>query len=812
MPDKVTLRFEQFDSAASGDIITSGPLIIDGSFGSIADIDDFVIRGTSGSVLPSSTTVGNYFMLVTTSSITLKIATSSSAFGNPTSLPERAVFYSTNTEKYYDLRGTTWSEKPVQETIVYVSNVTNESLSSPKTRGAYFFYRPLTATWEEVLLGTHTHENKELLDRLTAVDINDPVGTKKFFTLEVVDTDNSEATYEYQINWEDLPESLPAVAEDEVGEPLYLGLDSEGNAEWKNNFLAAQSFQVKSKKVTTSGFSITFDDVVYDSSLDEVLVLVGKFFVYNILKPMPYNSTTKVLTVTLVSDPDTSSEVPSLDVGETVTIIVIRNGAAAILDTLATDYLKKEDVVTILSGGTVNSLRGYARKTDLRSYAKKYHLHSQFSRVDHNHDNRYAFAKHTHAEYITRKKALELIQEVLATDGGDILETLQSISDYLVENAPELETLATKTDIEELQDQIDLINEEFSARIQTYLSSNSASITSDKVKVTMDTGDSAFDSLFVEDGQPKDLTQVIEELYNISGGDQTLTDDEVELKEDIPVLLGSGFEGDFDTGDTAEEGSTIREVLVRLLQRTIVPTYSAGTIASTFARDVAVPEIGEDVELTIASTFTRNDSGLLNGFTVAKTVSSVTETVHTGSVVIPVTETVQALENPTTITVSGTYSAGEPKFNNIDTYYGRTGSEFEVPGKIIAGSTNSVTHTVTGKRALFYGAVSATPTIDSASIRSLFDRSVPESMSSFEYSYSVPIGSRFILFSLPQASGELSEIIYTEQSGIDILDLFAVQVEVNVSGANGVSPVFYRVYKFQLPNATTGQMTLTFRK
>jgi hypothetical protein len=179
--------------------------------------------------------------------------------------------------------------------------------------------------------------------------------------------------------------------------------------------------------------------------------------------------------------------------------------------------------------------------------------------------------------------------------------------------------------------------------------------------------------------------------------------------------------------------------------------------------------------------------------------------------VVVVTETLQALEEPTIVTVSGTYSAGGPKYNNIDTYYGRTSSAYEVPGKIAAGSTNSVTHTITGKRAVFFGGVSAVPTINSASIRSLFERDVPASLSSFEYEYEVPVGTRFILFALPDASGSLSEVEYAEQSGLDILAEFLTET-VSVSGANGVSPANYKVYKLSLPNATAGQMTLTFRK
>jgi hypothetical protein len=811
MPDKVTLRFEQFDANASGDILASGPITLDKTVNTVAELEDLVYRGTSGPVLPTSTTTGNYFLLVPTAgTIALKVATGSSAFGNPTSLPEHLVFYSTNEEKYYELSNTTWSEKPVQDVVVYVRNVFDavapQVVQDLKFRGAYFYYRELTASWQEVLLGTHTHENKGFLDKLDAVDITGSVGTKKFFTLEITDTDDSLATYEYNINWEDLPESLPAVPEG--SENLYLGHDGEGKPEWKNNFVAAQAFQVKSVAVTSTGTSVSIPDIVFNPGLDEVLVLVGKFFVYN--RTLSYNSSNGSLIITLTSDSGTTGEVASFESGETVTAIVIRNGAAAILDTLATDYVTKDEAITMLSGGSVN-LSDYARKADLRGYARKYHTHSQFARADHDHDYRYAMFNHTHAEYLTRKSALELIQQTLTgIDGDEVISTLTAISDYLNNNSEVLATLATKAELADIQSQIDEINstldinnEDSPLRVQldSYLSERRFE-------------SHQIDTEFVDQGgTTKNLDQVLTELREDIDSDLGNIDSvEVILDEDVPVLLSAGEnQGDYVNGDTAEQGQTLKQIIFKLLQREIIPTYTAGTISAVFSQDVEAPEVGEEVEIIVIPTFTRNDSGLLNSFTVSKTVNTVTETVHTGSILVTVEETIQALDEPTTITVSGTYSSGDPKFNNIDTYYGRTGPEYEVPGKISAGSTNSVSYTITGKRAVFFGGVSAVPELNSASIRGLFERQVPQSLSSFQYEYQVPTGTRFIIFALPNSSGILSKVSYLEQSGINIVDQFSTET-ISVSGANGMSPAIYRVYKLSLPVATQGQMTLTFVK
>jgi hypothetical protein len=48
MAEKVTVRFEQFDSEASGDIISSGPVVVDGQLETTQQLGSLVFRGQSG--------------------------------------------------------------------------------------------------------------------------------------------------------------------------------------------------------------------------------------------------------------------------------------------------------------------------------------------------------------------------------------------------------------------------------------------------------------------------------------------------------------------------------------------------------------------------------------------------------------------------------------------------------------------------------------------------------------------------------------------------------------------------------------------
>jgi len=734
MPEKVTLRLEQFDTAQDGDILVAGPVNVFATVESVSEL--------------------------------------------------------------YEL------ENATDGVVVYVKNVTNDN-SSLKSRGAYFSYKELTDSWQEILLGTHTHENKQFLDKLGDVDVTGPVGTKKFFTLEIKNTDDSDATYEYDINWEDFPDikGLPETIEGE--KDLYLSYDELGNPEWKNNFIAAQAFQFKSKQVTENTLSVSFNDVIFDSSLDEVLVLAGKFFVYNIQKPVQYNSQTKVLTITLVSDESSSSEIESFEAGETISILIIRNGAAAILDSLAKDYVTYDDAINMLTGGTVN-LNDYARKTDLNGYAKKYHTHSQFAREDHNHDYRYAMFNHTHSQYLTRNAALTLIEEVLAVH-PDILDKLQAISDYLVENAPELATLATKTDIEELQASINLINSSFATRVQNYLDTEST-IQSERVKTNFTD----------EGGNIKNLDQMLVEILDGIQTDLGNTHaDEIFLKEDIPVILPQGETvGDYGNmnRNIVDNQNNLQQILKNVFQKRVVPTYQVGRLETTFV----VPElyeVGETISVTVNTSYIRNNSGLLSNYTIDSTVNNVTTILHQSpSLVSSVTKQILATPFQNVLSVKGYYNNGEPLFDNIDTFYERFDTENEVPGKILAGDTNFTYLTVIGRRAMFFGNRTTIPNTLTSSIIRAGGKFIPESYAEFQVRFEIPSGSRFIYVALPSTEySNSSKILYVEQGNTDITEQFEIE-DLNVEGFGGYTAVPYKIYRYNLPFEIKDKMTLIFVK
>jgi hypothetical protein len=802
MADKVTVRFEQFDSEASGDIISSGPVVVDGQLETTQQLGSLVLRGTSGDEVdrPEDAAEDSFYLENSSEGYTLLVSDAEGVF-TEYEIENGSYFFSTNDNLFYEFKNNEWREKPSQSLVYYIRKVTEPvapGIVDLRYRGAYFSYRELTDSWQEILLGTHTHTNKDFLDRLGAVDIDGPVGTKKFFTLEVKDTDDSEATYEYDLNWEDFPniKGLPETPEGE--RDLYLGFDEDGNPEWKNDFIAAQTFQLKTKQVTSPTLSVTFEDVLFDSTLDEVLVLAGKFFVYN--RTIAYNAQTKVLTVNLVSDEDSSTEVEAFEAGETISILIIRNGASAILDSLAKDYITKAEAVTLLSGGSVN-LNDYAKKTDLQGYAKKYHTHSQFARVDHNHDYRYAMFNHTHDNYLTRKSALSLIEEVLGKH-PDILTSLQAISDYIVENSPELATLATRTDIDDIQAQIDTINSTFGTRVQTFLDSE-ATVQSERV----------ITNFADEAGNAKNLDQVLTEFRADLDDDYgNVHIEEVFLQEEIPVILAEDeYQGNYENGDVISETSNLTEVLTNLFQRRIPPRSIAGELQVEFDAPQLV-EVGETIEVDITANFDRRDSGMLNRYEIFKTIGTNPEQkIESFTSIENVSVEVTAIEQPTLLRVEGSYETGITKYDNIDTRLGITSNPYIVQ----AGDTNITVYSMSGKRALFHGGYTEELDLEdsevSSMIRNNFEKVILASYTNFEIESVIPEESEYILFALPNSEGSLSKILYKDQGNINIIDKFQI-AQVSISGANGSTPVFYKVYYYRLPIKTINEMSLIFKK
>jgi len=623
-------------------------------------------------------------------------------------------------------------------------------------------------------------------------------GDRKMLVLEVTDPDDSELTYSYDVAWTEMPESLPLIPED-TEETSYLGLDSAKNPVWKNTLLPSQVFQIKTITVVPAateegdlgtdewyaGNSINIDDVSYDPDLDEVLVMDGNFFSHN--RTIGYRADLRVMTVTANEDADGSTDDDFFDSGSVITVIIIRNGASAVLDTLASDYVTKADAINLLSGGSIN-LNQYATKTDMQNYMLRGHYHSGYSRTEHNHDNRYANYNHTHANYLTRRKALELIEETIGMNPS-ILTTLTSISDYLAANVGTLGTLLSeladvtdmKVEIIDLQDQIDVIN-------------TTAAILADHVdnrRIKTDQIDTEFNGGSETGFQPKDLTQVLQEIMDTINSDLLVTDSSnLFLDEAITVQLGDENIGEYDSDDVISSNTTLQQILENILRKRIVPTPLAPSIVYDIRIDLH-PEIGKNVAAIVTPEYVRNDGGSLELYRLSydgiNLVSSTTADEFIDTILVDTA--------PITLNVYATYAQGALVEDNF-------GDEV---GQIEAGIISEAIATITPVRALFHGGLTtAQTTFISADIRSL-NRTTELNYDEITVTSTIPIGTQTIILALP-VGGTLASIDY---NGEDILLDFSTTT-INVEGANGASGINYTVYYYKLPFESAHIMNLTF--
>jgi len=857
MPERVTLRLEDFDDDITNEISFKGPVRIFKTVNTFEELDPLVD-------LPDFPNIED------------------------------------NEDNLGDL-----TQHP--DVIVFVKNITNfpESL---KYRGAYFRYNYITGTWQEILLGTHSHENKEILDKIGTGDIGnwsditnypsitissdildrqnnsnsnslflhtdiaeyilyratrtgsitvweeiplivgidfpaDPhirdiffnieteklfifsgskAGERKMLVLEVTDPDNTDLTYSYDVTWSELPQTIPIVPENTISDDLYLGLDSAGNATWKNTLIASQSFQFKQIKIVALTESnpivgpdeqigptnfVSIPNIRYDSNLDEILVLDGVFFLIN--RDISYNKNLRVLTVT--------TNEGLFDIGSTISVLIIKNGAAAVLDELAEDYITKADAINLLSGGSIN-LKNYATKTDLQTRALKNHTHSHFSKIGHNHDMRYANYKHTHSEYLTRRKVLELIQETLATN-PDITDILYSFSEYLQSNEEGLNDLilalnninlnGIQSDILDIQTQIDILNgDSYKNELVDYIQNN----------INLKTDQIYTDFIDVSTQENKNLSQFLAELYEDIQKDLNIIDTtNVLVNENIHVKLGENqYLGGINDDEIIPAGMTIHEALKKLLRKRVIPTYNKAELITEF--DVKLnPEVGEVIPLEITSNYQINDSGSLSSYRIY--IASENDTISLLNVdnIQIYSGDISLEDKPITISTMATYSRGPLKYDNFGE---------ESPYEILfenntylnkglpAGNTEVKSQIITPVRAIFYGSLNTLiqpQDITSTHIRNL-EKFTDQEYSIFEIEGSIAPGSGTIIFAMPKVeAGYLDSIEYREQFYQDILSLFSLR-EIPVVDAAGVRPVLYNVYSLKLPFLSSSNMHLKFKK
>jgi hypothetical protein len=197
---------------------------------------------------------------------------------------------------------------------------------------------------------------------------------------------------------------------------------------------------------------------------------------------------------------------------------------------------------------------------------------------------------------------------------------------------------------------------------------------------------------------------------------------------------------------------------------TFILTYnfSRGSIVGTMVGGIWVPATFQDYRTGPATDYTID--GLSMGLTNNRTQNNYPNPIVDGN---------------NTYSGTVTYSIGPQPLDS-------DGANYLTPYP--AGS-QAASLTILGRRQYFYG-VSNLAT-SSALIRTLTGALNPLTNTSF--TINIPIGAENVVFSYPNTLRAVDSVIYVEGFNAEVKDIF-VETTVSVEGANGYSPINYRVY------------------
>lgn len=151
------------------------------------------------------------------------------------------------------------------------------------------------------------------------------------------------------------------------------------------------------------------------------------------------------------------------------------------------------------------------------------------------------------------------------------------------------------------------------------------------------------------------------------------------------------------------------------------------------------------------------------------------------------------------ITATASYGAGAIPNTAL-------GQEY-TDGQIKAGSKSATKGTITGYRNGFYGTTTSqsSGTFESDNIRALTATNKAVTAGTV-WNISIPVGARSVIFAYPSSVRDVNSVQDVNGLNAEIKTAFT-QVLVNVAGANGYSPIEYKVYYINYANANDAQNT-----
>lgn len=279
---------------------------------------------------------------------------------------------------------------------------------------------------------------------------------------------------------------------------------------------------------------------------------------------------------------------------------------------------------------------------------------------------------------------------------------------------------------------------------------------------------------------------------------QHILGNNAKTKQALTVNLGDGGAlGGFSTNDEISVGTSLDDIIKKLLVKRIPATYTKPTVSIACPKAGSY-EVGTSVAVGVTGTLKQNDGGAVTKMQVIK--NGVTPAaLETTASPIEYTETLSVPDGNTVYKVIANYAQGAIKKDNL--------GEDSPAGRIEAGSVTSSNVTITGFRKAFYGAGLGDPAIATSDEIRALGQSANAVKKGSTFSISVPEGQQYAVFAYPKSIGEVAQVMYVETNDTGASSKFT-RSEVNVCGATAEqNAIAYYVYSYKMAVPASANMT-----
>lgn len=312
-----------------------------------------------------------------------------------------------------------------------------------------------------------------------------------------------------------------------------------------------------------------------------------------------------------------------------------------------------------------------------------------------------------------------------------------------------------------------------------------------------------FLSVDIETGKKKLETAIVDNLYEGLKTDVAYSADTVDnlfegVSEDI--VLADTFRvtgvnvGNLTDGTEFSAGTSVLEVLQKMLQKQIPPSYSGPSLSITGGQTV---EAGTNVTPTITPRYTQKDAGEVTQYILRKNGEGI---IDNPTLKEHVEEAPIQIGDGTTLYYDATanYADGPIKNDNFNKPY--------PDGSIKAGSVNSSRVNYTGQRKRFWTTDSESIIPSTSDEIRACKNSALNPANGNQFDVVIPAGGKRAIFAYPETLRDVSSVKYVELGNGEVKDTFQKHI-IQVAGANGFKPVNYKVYVYVSAVPAAGTMT-----